>query len=105
LQFLLIASLTLAQYLVLKLHHHRPVLHPLGWIWPRPVYVLVSLTAGTLLASGVALYLRYCHRSTLQIGLIELLFWALHLAQFLRSPSLEDVYCLFWLRPAAIYLR
>ncbi len=85
LQFALIASLTLALYLVLKLHHHRPVLHPLGWIWPRPVYVLVSLIAGTLLASGVALYLRYCHRNTLQIGLIELLFLAVSL-----GPILEE---------------
>ena len=52
LQFLAIASLTLALYLVLKLRHHRPVLHPLGWIWPRPVYVTAGPLAGVLLASA-----------------------------------------------------
>src|SRR5436305_338124 len=68
LQFLLIASLTLALYLVIKLRHHRPVLHLLGWIWPRSVYLIVGPIAGVLLASGVALYLSYRHRSTPQIG-------------------------------------
>jgi len=85
LQFLVIASLSLALYLVLKLRHHRPVLRPLGWIWPRPVYVLISLTAGPLLAVGVAFYLRYSHRSTPQIGLTDLLFLGLFL-----GPILEE---------------
>src|SRR5208283_3595959 len=85
LQFFLIGSLILALYLVLKLRHHRPVLHPLGWIWPRTVYVVVSLTAGTLLASGVALYVRYCHHSMPQIGLTELLFLGVSL-----GPILEE---------------
>ena len=64
LQFALIASLSLALYLVLKLRHHQPVLQPLGWVWPRPVYVVVALIAGMLLASGVALYLRFRNQST-----------------------------------------
>ena len=85
LQFSLIGSLILALYLVLKLRHHRPVLHPLGWIWPRPVYMIVGLIAGVLLASGVAFYLRYCHRSTPQIGLMELLFLGVSL-----GPILEE---------------
>jgi membrane protease YdiL (CAAX protease family) len=85
LQFLVIASLTLALYLILELRHHRPVLRPLGWVWPRRVYVLISLTAGPLLAVGVAFYLRYSHRSTPQIGLIELLFLAVSL-----GPILEE---------------
>ena len=84
-QFALIASLTLALYLVLKLRHHRPVLHSLGWTWPRSVYVIVGLIAGVLLASGVALYLSYCHPSTPQIGLTELLFLAVSL-----GPILEE---------------
>ena len=85
LQFSLIGSLILALYLVLKLRHHRPVLHPLGWIWPRPVYMIVGLIAGVLLASGVAFYLRYCHRSTPQIGLMELLLLGVSL-----GPVLEE---------------
>jgi membrane protease YdiL (CAAX protease family) len=85
LQFLLIASLFLALYLVLKLRHHRSVLRSLGWVWPHPVSVIVGLLAGVLLASGVALYLRYCHRSTPQIGLLELLFLGASL-----GPILEE---------------
>jgi membrane protease YdiL (CAAX protease family) len=85
LQVLLIASLTLALYLVLKLHHRRSVLRSLGWVWPRPGNVIVSLIGGELLASGVALYLRYCHRSTPQIGLMELLFLGVSL-----GPILEE---------------
>jgi membrane protease YdiL (CAAX protease family) len=85
LQFLFIGSLILALYLVIKLRHHRPVLKALGWIWPRPVYVIVGLIAGVLLASGVAFYLRYCHRSTPQIGLTELLLFGISL-----GPILEE---------------
>jgi membrane protease YdiL (CAAX protease family) len=85
LQFLLVASLMLALYLVLKLRHCRPVLHPLGWIWPRPVHAVAGLIAGVFLASGVVLYLRYCHRSTPQIGLIELIFLGISL-----GPILEE---------------
>lgn len=85
LQFLAIASLTLALYVVLKLRHHRPVLHPLGWIWPRPVYVIAGPLAGVLLASAVALYLRHCHRSPPQMRLMELLFLGV-----LLGPILEE---------------
>ena len=85
LQFLLIASLTLVLYLVIKLRHHRPVLHSLGWVWPRSVYLIVGLIAGVLLASGVTLYLSYRHRSTPQIGLLELLFLGASL-----GPILEE---------------
>ena len=85
LRLLLVSSLTLALYLVLKLRHRRPVLHSLGWIWPRPVYTSVGLIAGVSLASGIALYLRYCHRNTPQIGLIELLFLGASL-----GPILEE---------------
>ena len=72
LQFLLVASLTLDLYLVLKVRHHRSVLHSLGWVWPRPIYVIVGLIAGVLLALGVVRHLHHRHRSTPQIGLIEL---------------------------------
>ena len=85
LQILLIASLTLALYLVLKLRHRRPVLYSLGWAWPRTLYVIVSLITGALLASGVALYLHYSHGITPQIGILELLFLGL-----LLGPILEE---------------
>jgi uncharacterized protein len=94
LQFLLIASLLLALYLVLKLRHHRSVLHSLGWIWPHPMYMIVALAAGVLLASGVTLYLRYCHRSTPQIGLLELLFLGISV-----GPILEESFFRGFLLP------
>ena len=64
LQFAVVASLSLALYLVLKFRHHQPVLRPLGWVWPRTAYIVVALIAGILLASGVALYLRFRNQST-----------------------------------------
>ena len=72
-------------YFVLKLRHHRPVLHPLGWVWPRPVYAVVGLLAGMFLASVVALYLRFRNHSTPHVGLMELLLLAL-----LLGPILEE---------------
>ena len=85
LQFTVVASLSTGLWLVLKLRHHQPVLKPLGWIWPRWPYLVVALAAGTLLASGVALYLRFSDQSSPQIGLLELLFLGL-----LLGPILEE---------------
>jgi membrane protease YdiL (CAAX protease family) len=85
LQFALIVSLSLALYLVLKLRHHRPVLHPLGWVWPRPVHAVCGLIAGMFLASCVALYLHFRNQSTPHIGVMELLLLALVL-----GPILEE---------------
>ena len=46
LQFAVVASLSLALYLVLKFRHHQPVLQPLGWVWPRTAHIVVALIAG-----------------------------------------------------------
>ena len=46
LQFAVVASLSLALYLVLKFRHHQPVLQPLGWVWPRTAYIVVALIGG-----------------------------------------------------------
>jgi len=85
LQFFLIESLILDLYLVLKLRHHRPVLRSLGWVWPHMVYVIIGLVAGVLMATGIVLHLRYSHRSTPQIGVMELLFLGVSL-----GPVLEE---------------
>ena len=85
LQFAVVASLSLALYLVLKSRHHQQVLRPLGWFWPRSAHILVALTAGILMGSGVALYLRFRNQSTPHIGLMELLLLAL-----LLGPMLEE---------------
>ena len=62
-QFALIVSLILALYLVLKLRHRRPVLRPLGWVWPRTVYVIVAPLLGVLLATLVVFSLPPVARS------------------------------------------
>src|ERR1035438_5836780 len=50
LQFAMVVSLSLALYLVLKFRHHRPVLQPLGWVWPRAAHIVVALLGGLFLA-------------------------------------------------------
>ena len=85
LQIAMVVSLSLALYLVLKFRHHQPVLQPLGWVWPRPAHIVVAVIAGILLASGVALYLRFRHQSTQPIAVMELLFLGL-----LLGPILEE---------------
>jgi len=72
LQFALIVSLILALYLVLKLRHRRPVLRPLGWVWPRTAYVIVAPLFGVLLAAGVSVYLRLHGQSTPTMPLVEI---------------------------------
>jgi len=85
LQFAVVASLSLALYLVLKFRHHQPVLQPLGWVWPRAAYIVVALIGGILLASGVGLYLRVRHQSTQPMAVMELL-----LLGILLGPILEE---------------
>jgi membrane protease YdiL (CAAX protease family) len=85
LQFAVVASLSLALYLVLKIRHHQPVLQPLGWVWPRPAHILVALIAGILMGSGVALYLRFRNQSAPPVPIAELLVLG-----FLLGPILEE---------------
>jgi membrane protease YdiL (CAAX protease family) len=85
LQFAVVALLSLGLYLVLKFRHRQPVLRPLGWICPRTAPIVVALISGVLLASGVALYLRFRHQSTQRIAVMELLFLGL-----LLGPILEE---------------
>ena len=85
LQSALIASLSVALYLVIKLRHRRPVLRPLGWIWPSPLYAVVGPLAGMLMAFGVAFYLSVRNQSTPHPRIMELLLLALFL-----GPILEE---------------
>jgi membrane protease YdiL (CAAX protease family) len=85
LQFALIVSLILALYLVLKLRHRRPVLRPLGWVWPWTAYVIVAPLLGVLLAAGVSVYLRFRGQSTPTMPLVEIVILGLVL-----GPILEE---------------
>ncbi len=85
LQFALIVSLILALYLVLKLRHRRPVLRPLGWVWPCTAYVIVAPLLGVLLAAGVSIHLRLRGQSTPTMPLVEIVILGLML-----GPILEE---------------
>ena len=61
------------------------MLQPLGWVWPRTAHIVVALIAGILLASGVALYLRFRNQSTPPMGVVELLVLG-----FVLGPILEE---------------
>jgi len=85
LQFAMIVSLILVLYLVLKLRHRRPVLRPLGWVWPCTAYVIVAPLLGVLLAAGVSVYLRLRGQSTPTMPLVEIVILGLVL-----GPILEE---------------
>ena len=85
LQLALIVSLILALYLVLKLRHRRPVLRPLGWVWPRTAYVILAPLLGVSLAAGVTVYLRLHGQSTPTMALVEIVILGLVL-----GPILEE---------------
>ncbi len=85
LQFAVIVFLILALYLVLKLRHGRPVFRPLGWVWPRTVYVIVAPLLGVLLAADVAVNLRLHGQSMPTMPLVEIVVLGLVL-----GPILEE---------------
>jgi membrane protease YdiL (CAAX protease family) len=85
LQFAVVASLSLALYLVLKFRHHQRVLQPLGWVWPRMAYIVVALLVGISLAASVALYLGFRNQTTQPMPFVELLVLG-----FLLGPILEE---------------
>ena len=85
LQFALVASLSLALYWVLKIRHHRTVLRPLGWVWPRSAYIVIALLGGPSLSSGVALYLRFRSQSQPSMPIGEFLVLGVVL-----GPILEE---------------
>lgn len=85
LQLALVAFLSVTLYLVLRLRHHQPVLRPLGWVLPGPLYTLAALLLGISFASGVALYLRLRNQSVPPIPILELL-----LLGVVFGPILEE---------------
>jgi membrane protease YdiL (CAAX protease family) len=85
LQFALIVSLILALYLVLKLRHRRPVVRPLGWVWPRTAYVIVAPLLAVLLAASVSVYLRLHGQSTPTMPPVEIVILGLVLGLILEE--------------------
>jgi len=84
-QIAVIVSLMVALYLVLKLRHWRPVIRPLGWVWPRTAYMVLAPFLGVLLAAGVTAYLRLRGQSAPTTPLGDILVLGLVL-----GPILEE---------------
>jgi len=85
LQSAVVAFVSLALYLVLKLRHQQPVLRPLGWVLPRPCHMFVALLGGVALATTVAIYLRARHQSTPTVPVLDFALLAL-----IFGPVLEE---------------
>lgn len=77
--------LILVLYLVLKLRHHKPVWKALGWVWPATAQVAAAIVLGSLLAAGVAVYVRFRNQNlpaSLNAGVVVLVV--------LLAPFLEE---------------
>jgi membrane protease YdiL (CAAX protease family) len=85
LQSAVIAVLSGGLYFILRLRYRQPVLKPLGWVVPQMRYIVFALMLGSLLAAGIARYLRLRNQVTPPIPISELLILGLVL-----GPILEE---------------
>ena len=81
-----------ALYLVLKLRHHRTVLRPLGWVWPRAVYAACCADRGHVTGLRCCLlFAAIAIESTPQIAYLELLLLAFSLGPILEESFLSGM--------------
>jgi membrane protease YdiL (CAAX protease family) len=85
LQFVVVAFVSLALYLVLRLRHQQPVVRPLGWVLPSRRYMFLALLGGVVLATAVAIYLSVRHESTPRVPVLDFLLLVL-----IFGPVLEE---------------
>jgi membrane protease YdiL (CAAX protease family) len=83
LQSAVIAVLSGGLYFILRLRYRQPVLKPLGWVVPQMRYIVIALMLGSLLAAGIALYIRLRNHVPPSIPTRELLILGL-------GPILEE---------------
>jgi membrane protease YdiL (CAAX protease family) len=81
----MVLLLSLSLYLLLKLRHRKPVLKPLGWVWPSVRYCVFAPVSGSLLALAVIVFLRLRHQVTAAVSLTDLF-----LLSFIAGPILEE---------------
>ena len=84
LQVTVILFLMMALYLILKVRHRGPVLHPLGWVWPHTRCVIFAPLLGVLLA-GLAICLHGQAQNTRTIPIVEAMILGVVL-----GPILEE---------------
>jgi len=56
---LITAFLTVALYVILKLHYRKPVVTPLGWLLPSRFYTVVSILGGVAAALAITYLTRW----------------------------------------------
>lgn len=83
-QFGVIALLSCALYMILRVRYRRAVAVPLGWVVPTFSYGMVSLLLGIVFGCAVAIYLRTGNQALSRTPIDELLLGAVF------GPILEE---------------
>ena len=77
--------LSASLYSLLKLRYHRPVLKPLGWVWPPFRYSILSPILGSGFAVTVAIFLRLRHQGAPTVSMADIF-----LVSLILGPILEE---------------
>jgi len=85
LQTSVIVFLSLTLYLILKWHHRRPVVVPLGWVPPSGLYVSIGLVSGVVAALAIAFITHFRHEVMPSTPTIDFLVLG-----FFLGPILEE---------------
>jgi membrane protease YdiL (CAAX protease family) len=84
-QVLLVLFLNFSLYSLLKLRYHRPVLKPLGWVWPPLRYFMLAPALGSIFAVAVAVSVQLRHQVTAPVSIADVFVLSLVL-----GPILEE---------------
>jgi membrane protease YdiL (CAAX protease family) len=84
-QVLLVLFLSFSLYSLLKLRYHRPVLKPLGWVWPPLRYFMLAPALGSIFAVAVAVSVQLRHQVTAPVSIANVVLLSLIL-----GPILEE---------------
>ena len=84
-QVVLLLILIFGLYLLLKLRYHRPVVKPLGWVWPPLRYFMLAPALGSIFAVAVAVSVRLRHQVTAPASIANVFLLSLVL-----GPVLEE---------------
>jgi membrane protease YdiL (CAAX protease family) len=84
-QVVLLLFLIFGFYSLLKLRYHRPVLKPLGWVWPPLRYFMLAPVLGSVFAVAVAVFVQLRHQVTAPVSIADVFVLSLVL-----GPILEE---------------
>jgi membrane protease YdiL (CAAX protease family) len=84
-QVVLLFFLIFGLYSLLKLRYHRPVLKPLGWVWPPLRYIMLAPVLGSVFAVAVAVFVQLRHQVTAPVSIADVFVLSL-----VFGPILEE---------------